>query len=300
MTTLITGATGFIGRRLVRPGDRALVRRPAGFQNEVVGDVLDPVSLARACERVETIFHCAGLADALVEAEAQWRVNVEGTRNLLAAAGQAGVKRFVFFSSVKAMAEPGDQCVDEDWLGEPATAYGRAKRAAEEAVLEAGAKFGMHVVNLRLAMVYGRGSRGNLWQMARAIRRGWFPALPEAGNRRSLVHVEDVIAAARLVAERPRANGRTYIIADPKPYSTHEIESAIRMVLGVRARWRLPVWALRGAARLGPRFAQITERLMASACYQPSRIARELGWCARTDLAAGLQEMLGEDNVPHS
>ena len=55
------------------------------------------------------------------------------------------------------MAEPGDQCVDENWLGEPVTQYGQAKRAAEEAVLVAGARFGMHVVNLRLAMVYGRG-----------------------------------------------------------------------------------------------------------------------------------------------
>lgn len=87
------------------------------------------------------------------------------------------------------MAEPGDACADKDWPGEPATPYGRAKRAAEDAVLEAGAKYGMHVVNLWLAMVYGHGGRGNLERMARGIRAGWFPPLPETGNRRSLVHM---------------------------------------------------------------------------------------------------------------
>lgn len=58
------------------------------------------------------------------------------------------------------MADPRDECADEDWPGEPTSTYGRAKRAAEEAVLDAGAWYGMHVVNLRLAMVYGRCGRG--------------------------------------------------------------------------------------------------------------------------------------------
>ncbi|MFN3595635.1 MAG: NAD-dependent epimerase/dehydratase family protein, partial [Thiobacillaceae bacterium] len=168
----------------------ALVRRPAGRVGEAVGDLLDPASLARACEGVDTVFHCAGYAHAFASSDpdAHWRIDFEGTRNLVQAASEAGVRRFVFLSSVKAMAEPNDACVDEDWPGEPATPYGKAKRAAEEAVLDAGAKYGMHVVNLRLAMVYGRGGRGNLERMARAIRAGWFPRLPETGNRRSLVH----------------------------------------------------------------------------------------------------------------
>lgn len=70
----------------------------------------------------------------------------------------AGRRQFtVKFEANKLGPEPDDQCVDENWLGEPVTQYGQAKRAAEEAVLVAGARFGMHVVNLRLAMVYGRG-----------------------------------------------------------------------------------------------------------------------------------------------
>ncbi len=293
MTSLVTGATGFIGRRLLSPGDRALVRCPAGFTHEVVGDLLDEAALARACAGVETVFHCAGVAEVGADAETLWRVNFEGTRRLLRAAGQAGVRRFVFFSSVKAMAEPGEGCADEDWPGEPATPYGQAKRAAEEAVLEAGAKYGMHVVNLRPALVYGRGGEGNLERLARALRAGWFPRLKVTTNRRSIVHVADVVAAARLVAQRPEANGRTYIVADPKLYSTWELCEAILAVPPTpRFGWTLPVGALHLAGRWHPRLAEITGRLKGSACYSPARMERELGFRARVGLTEGLREML--------
>lgn len=304
--SLVTGASGFIGRRLLEEGDRALLRHAAAIPGTVVGDLLAPESLAAACEGIGSVFHCAGYAHAFTSSDpdAHWRINCEGTRNLLKAAGEAGVRRFVFLSSVKAMAEPGDACVDEDWPGEPDTPYGRAKRAAEEAVLEAGAKYGMHAVNLRLAMVYGRGGRGNLERMARGIRAGWFPPLPDTGNRRSLVHVDDVAAVMRLVARAPVASGRTYIVADPKAYSGREIYDAIRSALGkLPARWRVPAALLRSGGRLGdglgkltglalPLNSEVTERLLGSACYSPARIERELGWRAGIGLANGVREML--------
>lgn len=295
MKALVTGASGFIGRRLLRPGDRAFSRHRCGWDDEVVGDLFDPAGLVAACAGVETIFHCAGVADALHGDEAAlMRVNVEGTKHLLAAADMTGVKRFVFFSSVKAMAEPGDECVDEDWPGDPSTPYGRSKRAAEDAVLEAGEKFGMHVVNLRLAMVYGRGSQGNLWKMAQAIRGGWFPPLAETGNRRSLVHVQDVVDVARWISQQPQANGRTYIVADPQPYSTRQLYDALRHACGLPpARWRVPALPLRGAMALGGPIGEYARRLAGSSCYSPERIRRELGWQARIGLAEGLREMFG-------
>jgi len=311
MAALVTGASGFVGGRLMaalgREEDvRALLRRPGAMPSAAVGDLLDPASLRAACEGIESVFHCAGYAHVFSSSDPDihWRINYEGTRNLLVAAGEAGVRRFVFLSSVKAMAEPGDACVDEDWPGEPVTPYGRAKRAAEEAVLDASAKYGMHVANLRLAMVYGRGGRGNLERMARGIRAGWFPPLPEIGNRRSLVHVDDVVAAMRLVAQAPAANGRTYIVADPKAYSGREIYDAIRRVLGKPpARWRVPAALLRSGGWLGdglgklagrtlPLNSEVTERLLGSACYSPARIERELGWRAGIGLDEGVREML--------
>lgn len=260
-----------------------------------------------ACARIETIFHCAGYAHAFraSDPDAHWRINYEGTRNLLDAAAACGVRRFVFLSSVKAMPDPGTACADESFAGEPATPYGKAKRAAEEAVLEAGARTGMHVVNLRLAMVYGRGGRGNLERMARGIRAGWFPPLPETGNRRSLLHVEDAVAAMRLVAARPEANMATYIVADGAPHSGRQLYDAIRAALQLPpATWSVPASLLRAAGVAGDRLggsmqrtlpfnSEVVARLLDSAWYSPARIRGELGWQASIPLAAGIKEMLG-------
>lgn len=292
-----------------------LVRQAGVAESEVVGDLLVPVSLAKACAGVGTVFHCAGYAHALSSSDPNehWHSNFEGTTNLLKASATAGVNKFIFLSSVKAMAEPGDECVDEDWSGVPVTPYGKAKRAAEEAVLEAGIRYGMHVVNLRLAMVYGRGGRGNLERMARGIQRGYFPPLPETRNRRSLVHVDDVVAAMRLVAEKPEANGRTYIVADPQPYSGREIYDAIRLALAQDAvppaptfQWRVPAELLRAGGAVGdllggllrrqlPLNSEVVDRLLGSAWYSPARIERELGWHAEIGLSDGLREMLGSE-----
>ena len=235
-----------------------------------------------------------------------WQVNFEGTRNLVDAAGQSGVKRFIFLSSVKAMAEPGRCCADENFPGQPETAYGQAKRAAEEEVIDAGRRFGMHVVNLRLAMVYGSGGRGNLERMGRLVKRGLFPPLPETGNHRSLVHVDDVVSAMRLVADDDRANGGTYIVASSEAPSGRELFDALRSSLGMRrCSWAVPGWLLRAVAigadgleaivnRRMPFDSEVLDRLLGSAWYSPARIERDLGWRARVSLADGLAEMLGK------
>jgi UDP-glucose 4-epimerase len=301
MVDLITGAGGFIGGRLFQRGDRALMRKAGSIPNTVTGDLLNPLSLAAACDGVEKIFHCAGYAHANAASDASMhrRINYEGTLNLLNAAGRAGVRCFVFLSSVKAMADPGDDCADEDLHGPPLTPYGVAKRAAEAAVLDCGSKFGMHVVILRLAMVYGRGGRGNLERMARAIRSGWFPPLPKIRNKRSLVHVQDVCEVMRLVASRPEANGKTYIVADPQPYSSREIYEAINTALGFSAspKYAVPVGLLRAVGCVNRRAREIIDRLLGSACYSPNRIERELGWRARVSLGDGLKEMLSNPAI---
>lgn len=312
---LIAGGTGFIGRRLLQAFRKesvpccALVRKSFSAEDRVVSDLSDRMGLASACLKVGAVFHCAGYAHAFSslgsdDATMHWKVNFEGTRNLVEAAGQAGVKRFVFLSSVKAMAEPGDQCIDEDFSGQPETAYGQSKLAAEQVVLDAGRRYGMHVVNLRLAMVYGAGGRGNLERMGVMVKQGLFPPLPETGNHRSLVHVDDVVSAMRLVSADDRASGQTYIIANREAPSGRALYDALRQAQGLPAcRWSVPAAALRLAARAGdglesllerrmPLDSEVVDRLLGSAWYSPARIERELGWGARVSLLEGLSEML--------
>jgi len=314
---LVTGATGFIGRRLLRELEadgancRRLSRQPVVCADSLVADLADKSALTAACRGVDRVFHCAGHAHAFSsltgdDAAMHWQVNFEGTRNLVDAAGQSGVKRFIFLSSVKAMAEPGRCCADENFPGQPETAYGQAKRAAEEEVIDAGRRFGMHVANLRLAMVYGSGGRGNLERMGRLVRRGLFPPLPETGNHRSLVHVDDVVTAMRLVAGDDRANGGTYIVASSEAPSGRELFDALRSALGMpRCSWAVPGGLLRAVAigadgleaivkRRMPFDSEVLDRLLGSAWYSPARIERDLGWRARVSLADGLAEMLGK------
>lgn len=102
-----------------------------------------------------------------------------GTRALLNDAIRAGMRRFVFVSSVKVIGEGSDCCLDDNSPVAPTTAYGRAKHEAEELMLDAGARYGMHVVVLRLPLVYGPGNKGNLSRMIEVIARDRFPPLPE-------------------------------------------------------------------------------------------------------------------------
>jgi nucleoside-diphosphate-sugar epimerase len=295
----VSGSRGFIGGRLVQA---------------LSSDGLKPAVLARGVlpkfkDGIDTVFHCAGYAHAFSslsanDAAMHWQGNFEYTRNLVVAAGKAGIQRFVFLSSVKAMAEPGDALVDEGFLGEPETAYGQSKRAAELAVIEAGKCYGMHVVNLRLAMVYGSGGRGNLERMGRLVGRGLFPPLPETGNHRSLVHVDDVVSAMRLVAFDDRAAGKTYIVASQHAPSGRELFNALRTAHGLSScTWMVPELVLRAVAGSGdvlgmllkrrlPLNSEVLVRLLGSAWYSPSRIERELGWQARISLVDGLSEML--------
>lgn len=317
MTILVTGATGFIGwhllNSLLQDGLAAtgLARHCPADIGWRSGDLADASSMLVACSGMNTVIHCAGHAHAFAalhqaDENLHWQVNFEGTQRLVHLAGQAGVRRFVFLSSVKAMAEPGDQCADEDLLGEPETAYGQSKLAAEQAVIAAGERYGMHVVNLRLAMVYGAGGRGNLERMGRLVKRGIFPPLPETDNHRSLIHVNDVVSAIRLVASDDRANGRTYIVASQEAPSGRGLFDALRLAQGMtHCNWSVPVSVLRAAARLGDAMgklagrrlaldSEVLDRLLNSAWYSPARIERELGWRAQVSLKDGLSEMLGK------
>jgi nucleoside-diphosphate-sugar epimerase len=310
-SVLVTGANGFIGRRLLQAGTRAMVRRAlpvaTTVTDSVIADITRIETLTAACHGIDTIFHCAGYAHAFASASAErhYQVNQQGTCNLLQAAAEAGVRRFVHLSSVKAMAEPGRDCVDEDWPGLPLTDYGRAKLAAEQAVLQTGARHGMHVVNLRLSMVYGNGGRGNLERMARAIAQGWFPPLPDTGAQRSLVHVDDVVRVMRLVASQPQANGKTYIVSAAETYTTRQLYDALRSALGLAPRrWQVPPRLLRAAGCIGdglgaalgrtlPLNSEVLSRLLDPACYSAGRLQRELQWRSSVSLAEGLREMLG-------
>ena len=132
--------------------------------------------------------------------------------------------------------------------------------------------------------------------MARAIQSGWLPPLPETGNRRSLVHIQDVAEVVRVVAERPEADGRTYIIADKNAYSEGKFISIFVLRLAYRQYHLRSACKslLRTAGRLNNRLGDLVDRLIGSECYSPARIELDLAWQARFNLLAGLREMVAK------
>jgi len=274
----------------------------------VEGNILDPSSVKQAMVGVDTVFHLAGKAHAVDELgdeeESYQLLNVQGTRNVMDGAVACGVKRLVLFSSVKAMGEGTPETMDESFEPRPTTAYGRSKLAAEQIALDCGQRLGVHVACLRLPLAYGVGNKGNLYRMIAAVDRGLFPPWPPLENRRSLVHVSNVVKAAVLAADNPSARGRCYIVTDERPYSTRELYELICLALGKSIpKWHVPLGLLRmlGIAGdavsriLGKRFifdSDALAKLAGSAWYSSQRISRELGYRPLVGLEDGLPDIV--------
>src|SRR5207249_507960 len=156
-------------RVLLRQSRRG--RWPADDVETAYGDIRDPVAMRSAVTGVDIVFHLAASVHRIDDANDtadHFAVNVGGTRTVLKEAVDARVQRFVFISSVKAMGEETRGCANELDGVAPTTAYGESKLEAEQLVLETGKHNGLHVVCLRLPMVYGPGHKGNLVRMIAA------------------------------------------------------------------------------------------------------------------------------------
>ncbi|MGZ4960713.1 MAG: NAD-dependent epimerase/dehydratase family protein, partial [Methylomonas sp.] len=259
----------------------------------------------------DTIFHLAGKAHALAEnyqdANEYHQINTEGTRKLLEAAQEAGVKRFIFFSSVKAAGECEVQPMDESVAIPADTSYGQSKYAAEQLVLHGG--YVPHPVVIRPCMVYGNSKKGNLPRMINAIHRGLFPPLPELHNHRSMVHVDDVVRAALLMAQKPEAAGQIYIVSDGQSYSTRQLYDWIRAELGKPfINWAIPFAILKLLAKIGDatewlssrRFifdSDALQKLTGSAWYSSAKIEHELGFHPQHTLRQSLPDIVRFQNL---
>lgn len=320
MRCLVTGATGFVGRALVSRLREAgvFVRGVARSSVESPADELVEADLAElppdspVLADVDVVFHLAAKTHDMTEArgtEAQYaRVNVEGTRRLLAAVRRRTVRRVVFVSSVKVIDEGNDVPASEDTALRPLTHYGRSKLEAERLIMSAAAEGAFDAVCLRFPLVYGMGQRGNLQRMIAAIDRGRFPVPPANGNRRSMLHVENAVDALVLAAEHPEAAG-VYIVTDACAYSTREVYDAARAALGrTPARWQVPEWAFRvlasggdlGRWLVGRRIGFDSEgfrKLLGSAAYDSTRMQRELGYRPRRGLVESMPGLVDEREI---
>jgi len=282
----VAGATGFVGGRLVNQlasmvdADHVSVlsrsQHPAYIT--VISDLQTDSIPENALEGVDTVFHLAGYTHDLQDTESvahlYQAVNVDATVRLASLAVSSGVQRFVFVSSVKAGGNALEgRCVTEEDQDEPEGIYGRTKREAELKVLEIGSQSGMCVSIVRPSLVYGPEVKGNLALMQLGVKKGWFPPLPETGNRRSMIHVDDLVRALVFVAGHEQTNGQVYIATDGVLHSSAEIYEAICHSVGKVPRgWRVPKWVFDLAGMMSSRVQFKLDKLLGDECYSSAKL----------------------------
>lgn len=304
---LVTGASGFVGAavaaRLVQlgcPNTRAAVRRaytqlPLGVEGCVVPTLATDTDWTSALAGIDSVVHAAARVHVMRESatdplDAFRRVNVEGTLNLARQAAQAGVRRFVFISSIKVngeATEPGRPFRADDEPA-PQDAYGVSKLEAEVGLRALAETTGMEVVIIRPVLVYGPGVRANFQALMSLVNKGVPLPFGRTSNCRSLVALDNLVDMVCTCLEHPAAAHQTFLVSDGEAVSTAGLVRAMAMALGKKPRLLdvpLP-WMSRVAQALGQ--GAVTQRLFESLEVDIDKNHQLLGWEPSTRMADAL------------
>lgn len=303
---LVTGANGFVGQPLcagatrrglqVLGAVRLVCELPAGVEPLIIGAVDGETDWAAALRGVDAVIHLAARVHVMKEAAAEplaefLKVNLHGTANLAAQAARAGVKRFVYVSSIKVNGEATHNgCkITEDDAPAPQDPYGISKWQAEQALHRIAGETGLEIVIVRPPLVYGANVKGNFAQMLKMLAKRLPLPLASAHNQRSLVYVENLVDGLIACATLPAAAGKTYLISDGEDISTPDLLQRLGAAMGCPAKlFPCPHALLKLAGWLTGKSAAI-ERLLGSLQIDSGKIRRELGWKPPHTLQQGLQ-----------
>ena len=305
---LVTGASGFVGRAMVarllqrhqvRISTRAATIERIHAKVEVApGKCLSPVQdWSEALARVSTVVHCAGRVHIMTEQATDplmefRQINVDGTLNLARQAAEAGIRRFVFLSSIKVNGESTNSgCpFTADQQPEPGDPYGVSKMEAELALRSLALQTGMEVVIVRPPLVYGPGVKANFLEMMRWLARGVpLPLGAVTQNRRSLVALDNLVDLVETCIDHPAAANQTFLVSDGEDLSTAALLQRLGTALGRPARLiPVPVGLLKLGAALCGRSA-VAQRLCGSLEVDIGKTRELLGWVPPVRVDEGLQ-----------
>lgn len=305
MKIMLTGATGFIGSKLIEqlPADDTLLLgrdKPEGqpsekfFRLEINSDTDYSVALSGA----DVIIHLAArvhvMNDSVSNSLEDYReVNTRGTVNLARQAASIGVKRFVFVSSIKVNGEgtsQGKLFTSAD-AHAPEDDYGLSKAEAEQLLIELGQETGMEVVIIRPTLVYGPGVKANFASLMNLVSKGIpLPFGCINDNRRSLVSVTNLVDLIITCIYHPNAANETFLVSDDCDVSTSEMVAQMAKALG-KSQWQLPVpkWCYKLAGKaLGKQ--DVIDRLLGSLQVDISHTKNTLGWVPPQSLEEGFKQ----------
>lgn len=306
---LLTGASGFIGTAV-----QALLLNDPRYTVHSAYRQVPEVSSARlkifqvsglepntdwlvALDGVGVVVHCAARVHVMDELEADpleafRRVNVQGTLRLAEQAAQAGVRRFIFLSSIKVNGEstvPGGSFTSDD-VPAPLDPYGISKLEAEQALRALSARTGMEVVIIRPVLVYGPGVKANFRSMMAWLSRGVPLPFGTIYNKRSLVALDNLVDLIGTCIDHPSAANQVFLVSDDQDLSTSELLRLMARALGRPARLLpLPVWLMSSAAQLLGKKA-ISQRLCGSLQVDIKKTKALLDWKPVISVSGALEK----------
>ncbi len=307
MAILLTGSNGFVGSALrgflknKQRSVRCVVRvlnSGQSAKNEFVVDNLSPqTDWTAALRGVKQVVHLAArvhvMNDTSSDPLAEFRrVNVEGTVNLARQAAAAGVRRFVFLSSIKVNGEftVEGQSFTADDVPAPQDAYGISKHEAEQSLRQIAEETGMEVVIIRSPLVYGPGVKANFAAMMRSLARGLpLPLSAVTQNRRSLVALDNLVDLIVTCLDHPSAANQTFLASDGEDLSTADLLRRMGGAMGRAARlFYVPTACLKLAAHLMNK-PGIYQRLCGSLQLDITKTRQVLGWVPPVSVNEGLR-----------
>lgn len=304
---LVTGATGFVGRALVkalteagvpvRVAVRSAGAGPQGLPAVAavpVGDIGPQTDWRSALAGIDVVVHLAARVHVMREAstdplEAFRRVNTHGTVRLAEQCLQAGVQRLVYVSTIKVNGEATHGLpFTADDRPHPMDHYGRSKHEAEQSLWQIQRAHGLQIVAVRPPLVYGPGVKGNFSRLLGWVERGVPLPFASVDNRRTLLGLTNLVDLLMTCMDHPAAAGRVFLAGDGESVSTPELMRRIGRALGKPVRlFPAPTSWLHAAFRMCG-MAAVCERLCGSLEVDATATQRLLGWQPRTSLDAEL------------
>lgn len=296
MNVVVTGANGFVGRRVcaalgargdtvtaaVRDAEHASTLPPVS-RVVSVGDLASDPEWGPALTGADVVIHLAGRAHIMRERDEATlydRVNRVASCDLARAAASAGVGRFVFVSTIKVLGDGGESIHDDRSVARAADPYSASKLAAEECLAEYCARCGMELVIVRPPLVYGPGVRGNFLKLLSLTRVAHHVPLPLASvrNARSMMFVDNLASVLVACANVPAAAAERFVVSDGVDWSTPDLIRHLARAMSRRSRLApCPPRLLRAVAWLGGVEAAM-DRLVGSLRVDGSRARRVLAW----------------------